>query len=107
MLKWIKPRTPTAAQNETEGDEQPTTSRRLSESQDTSHGYTPSHSGETDNDECLGYSTSFTSSSGSDESHHHTIPPQPNQPKLKFPSVLLVNKKGVFPIHGTKPCSPA
>lgn len=45
-------------------------------------------------DECIGYTPSFTSES--DEQHHHTLPPQPNQPKLKFPKCTFGKQKRSF-----------
>ena len=123
LLNWFKPLSKASAEG---GIEQPAVS--LFESQDSSQSTTAESAGieqpliesrdhsdpATDSDipgeptditdECIGYTPSFTSES--DEQHHHTLPPQPNQPKLKFPKRTFGKQKrsflilGINPIHG-------
>ena len=110
LLNWFKPVTQAPAESQpaesqdsshnttTEGAgiEQPTVSLSvgLSESQDSSHTDYPGESTDI-TDECIGHTPSF--SSESDEQHHpHTLPPQPNQPKLKFPKRTFGKQKRSF-----------
>ena len=103
LLNWFKPLTQASA----EGDLEQATS--LSESQDSSQNTTaesasieqPVIESTTDSDilgestdECIGHTPSFTSDS--DEHHHHILPPQPNQPKLKFPKRIFGKQKQSF-----------
>lgn len=109
LLNWFKPLTQASA----EGDlEQITVS--LPESQDSSQSTTaegasieqPVIESTTDSDipgestditdECIGCTPSFTSDCESDEQHHHTLPSQPNQPKLKFPKHTFGKQKQSF-----------
>ena len=113
LLNWFKPLSKASAEG---GIEQPAVS--LFESQDSSQSTTAESAGieqpliesrdhsdpATDSDipgeptditdECIGYTPSFTSES--DEQHHHTLPPQPNQPKLKFPKRTFGKQKRSF-----------
>ena len=106
LLNWFK----TLTQASAEGDLEQTT---ISENQDSNQSTTAESAsieqsviesttdsdipGESTDitDECIGYTPSFTSESD-EQQHHHTLPPQPNQPKLKFPKRTFGKQKRSF-----------